>query len=179
MFFVSDVYRTVPTEFKSVIQKKTYEALTVLNIPFWRVETDEAVTMEDCVDIERKLEVKMVKTLFLCNRKETDFYLFVTAGQKPFKAKKFSEALNVSRVSFARPDLMISMMGTPIGAVTVFGVLEDRDKKIKVVFDSDVKKEKWAGFSDGTTTCYLKLSPSDIIETFLPYTKHRAAVIEI
>ncbi|MGC4019391.1 MAG: YbaK/EbsC family protein [Muricomes sp.] len=43
----------------------------------------------------------MVKTLFLCNKKKTLFYLFVTTGEKPFDTKKFCETLGISRVSFA------------------------------------------------------------------------------
>ena len=41
---------------------------------FERVDTDEAVTMEDCASINRKLQMDMVKTLFLCNRQQTSFY---------------------------------------------------------------------------------------------------------
>lgn len=43
----------------------------------------------------------MVKTLFLSNRQQTAFYLFITTGSKPFRSKDFSNTLGVSRVSFA------------------------------------------------------------------------------
>lgn len=65
MFFVSDIYTTAPSEFKTVLQEKAYRALQYLHIPFECVDTDEAITMEDCVQIETKLEMKMVKALFL------------------------------------------------------------------------------------------------------------------
>lgn len=119
MFFVSDIYTTVPSEFKTVLQEKTYRALQNLHIPFERVDTDEAITMEDCVQIDKKLDMKMVKTLLLCNRQQTAFYLFITAGDKPFKSKAFSNASGVARVSFAPADLMEKMLGTKIGAATV------------------------------------------------------------
>lgn len=41
---------------------------------FISVNTDEAITMEDCIQIKRKLDMKMVKTLFLCDRQQTKFY---------------------------------------------------------------------------------------------------------
>ena len=69
MFYVSDIYNT-------------YQTLEKLNIPFERVETDEAITMEDCILINKKLDMEMVKTLFLCNRQQTAFYLFITTGSK-------------------------------------------------------------------------------------------------
>lgn len=78
MFYISEIMTTEPEEYKNKLQKETYKALAQLKIPFERVDTDEAVTMDDCVLIDQKLNMKMVKTLFLCNRKKTIFYLFIT-----------------------------------------------------------------------------------------------------
>ncbi|MDR1571514.1 MAG: hypothetical protein LBS32_03215 [Clostridiales Family XIII bacterium] len=103
-----------PSGFKTDLQEKTYHALDGLHIPFERVDTDEAITMDDCTQIDEKLNMKMVKTLFLCNRQQTAFYLFITAGDKPFRAKGFSNALEVARVSFAPADLMEKMLATKI-----------------------------------------------------------------
>lgn len=74
MFNISDIYTTSPKEFKTALQEKAYQALEALKIPFERVDTDEAITMEDCIQIDNKLEMKMVKTLFLCNRQQTAFF---------------------------------------------------------------------------------------------------------
>ena len=78
MINVSDVYTNAPKEFKSVLEEKVYCTLDNLGINYERVDTDEAITMEDCIEIEKKLDMKMVKTLFLCNRQKTMFYLFIT-----------------------------------------------------------------------------------------------------
>ncbi len=165
--------------FQNRFAEKTYEALKKLNIPFERVDTDEAITMEDCTKINEKLNMKMVKTLFLCNRQRTLFYLFITTADKPFSSKEFSNALNVSRVSFAPAELMDEMLGTTIGTATVFSALLDLDRDIQIVFDKDVEKEEWYGCSDGTTTSYMKIKTSQIIETFLPYTKHKPRLIDL
>ena len=106
MFFVSDIHNEAPEKFRTSLQERVYHVLADLHIPYQRVETDEAITMEDCVQIDEKLNMKMVKTLFLCNRQQTQFYLFIMAGDKPFKSKDFSTALEVARVSFAPADLM-------------------------------------------------------------------------
>lgn len=135
MFFVSDIYTAAPEHFRTGLQEKVYQTLEQLQIPFARVDTDEAVTMEDCVQIDAKLDMKMVKTLFLCNRQQTAFYLFITTGDKPFKAKAFSAALEVARVSFAPAELMEQMLGTKIGAATVFSTLLDAGNTVQIVFD--------------------------------------------
>ena len=172
MFYVSEPFTTAPAAFRSALQEKTYAALDALQIPYQRVDTDEAITMEDCVQIDEKLDMKMVKTLFLCNRQQTAFYLFITAGDKPFRSKNFSTALDVARVSFAPSEKMETMLGTKIGAATVFSALLDTARDVQIVFDKDVLAEEWYGCSDGTTTGYMKIKTEDIVHKLLPYAKH-------
>ncbi len=179
MFYVSKISNSPPEQFRTLLQEKAYRALTDLDIPFERVDTDEAITMEDCVQIDEKLKMKMVKTLFLCNRQQTMFYLFITAGNKPFRSKDFSTALEVARVSFAPSDLMKQMLGTKIGAATVFSVLLETARDVQIVFDKDVLSEKWYGCSDGTTTGYMKIKTEDVLRKLLLYAKHTATIIEV
>lgn len=179
MFFISDIFTTPPNEFQTPLQEKTYQTLEDLHIPFQRVETEEAITMEDCIQINAKLHVNMVKTLFLCNRQKTAYYLFITTGNKPFKSKEFSTALEVARVSFAPPALMEQMLGTKIGAATVLSALLDHSHDVQIVFDRDVLSEEWYGCSDGTTTGYIKLRTQQVLHQLLPHSKHTPTIIEV
>ena len=179
MFFVSECYTSAPKNFETPLQEEVYKTLGKLNIPFQRVQTDEAITMDDCVSIDEKLDMKMVKTLFLCNRQQTCFYLFVTTGHKTFSSKNFSTALNISRVSFAPAELMMKKLGTKIGAATVFSALQDKQNEVQIVIDKDVAGEKWYGCSDGTTTGYMKIETSRILNDFLTETKHQPKIISI
>ena len=179
MFYISEIYNTPPSEFKSPLQESVYKTLKKLRIPFERVDTDEAITMDDCVAINEKLNMKMVKTLFLCDRKKTSFYLFVTVGDKSFRSADFSAALGVSRVSFAPSELMWEILGTKIGAATVFSVLLPGARDVEIVFDKDVAGEEWYGCSDGTTTGYMKIKTDDILHRVLPAVRHTATVIEV
>ncbi len=177
MFYISEVKKLAPAEFKTPLQEKVYTTLHKLQIPFERVDTDDAISMKDCLLINRKLNMNMVKTLFLCNRQQTEFFLFVTVAEKPFKSKDFSNALGVSRVSFAPEELLNSMLGTTIGAATVFSVLLDKKSKVQVVFDEDIVSEDWYGCSDGTTTGYMKIKTVHIVQDLLNYTSHKLTVI--
>jgi len=179
MFFVSGIKTTAPEQFRTSLQEKAYRALEALHIPFERVDTDEAITMEDCVQIDAKLQMKMVKTLFLCSRQQTAFYLLITAGDKPFSSKAFSTALGVPRVSFAPSEKMQAMLGTKIGAATVFSALLDTGNRVQIVFDRDVSAEQWYGCSDGTTTGYMKVRTDDILRRFLPFTRHTPQIAEL
>ena len=130
------------------------------------METDEVLSMEDCIAINKKLDMEMVKTLFLCNRQQTVFYLFITTGSKTFRSRDFSSALGVSRVSFAPAKLMKTMLGTKIGAATVFSAILDKQNAVQIVLDKDVADYEWYGCSDGLTTSYMKIKTEYITDTF-------------
>lgn len=179
MIKVSEIKTTPPKEFQTKLQKMIYKTLETLKISFERVDTDEVITMEDCDVINEKMSMKMVKTLFLCNRQKNEFYLFITKGDKPFSSRNFSNALGISRVSFAPAELMQSKLETKVGAATIFSCLLDTEHSVRIIFDKDVLLEDYYGCSDGTTTGYMKISTRDIYSTFLSYTKHTPTAIEI
>lgn len=179
MFYVSTPIQTAPTQFQTELQENTYAALSRLQIPFQRVDTDEAITMEDCAQINERLDMKMVKTLFLCNRQQTAFYLFITMGDKPFRSRDFSSALDIARVSFAPSQAMEQILGTKIGAATVFSALLETAKNVQIVFDRDVVWEEWYGCSDGTTTGYMKIKTADVLHKLLPATGHSYQVVTV
>lgn len=176
---ISNAYETEPKHFNTQLQEKIYQVLHELKMDFHRVETEEVITMEDCQQINEHLNMKMVKTLFLCNRQKTNFYLFVTCGDKPFNSKKFSQALGIARVSFASIDHMESMLGTKIGAATIFSILLEKAGGVQLVLDKDVCSQEVYGCSDGTTTGYLKLKTNEILQKFLPYVNRQPKVIEV
>lgn len=179
MIQVSEPYTDAPPEYSTVLQKRVYEVLQALNIPFERVETDEAITMEDCVAINKKLDMEMVKTLFLCDRKQSGFYLFITTGSKPFKSKEFAAALGVSRLSFAPAEKMEEMLGTKIGAATVFSILLKTAEDVQVIIDKEVADQQWYGCSDGTTTGYMKVKTTYILRDLLNFAGKPATIIKV
>ena len=179
MIHVSQPMTTVPEHFSTPLQALTYRTLTELSIPFQRVENDPAVTMEDCQAIDDRLQMQTVKTLFLCNRQQTAFYLFVTPGDKPFRTKDFSAALGVSRVSFATPEQLERLLGTIVGAATVFGLLLPSAREVLLVFDRALESSEWYGCTDGTTTGYMKLRTRDVLDRLLPRTGHTLEWVEV
>ncbi len=179
MFSISEINHDKPKKYENETQKLIYETLEKLEIPFDRVENDEAITMEDCLEINKKLDVKIVKNLFVCNQQKTKFYLFITMGNKPFKSKDFSKALGISRVSFAPEEYLEKILGTKIGATTIFSVVYDKDNIVNVVIDKDVLQDKYYACNDGTNNAHLKIETERLLADYLPYTKHEVNIIEL
>lgn len=161
------------------MQEVIYTTLQKLRIRFERVDTDEVISIEDCIPINRKLDMKMVKTLFLCNRQKTDFYLFITTADTPFRAKELSAVINIPHLSFAPVDLFEKMLGTKVGAATIFSVILDKNNHVQVLLDKDVVSEEYYGCSDGTTRVYMKIKTASIVNYFLDFAKHKPTIIAI
>lgn len=74
---------------------------------------------------------------------------------------------------------MEKMLGTKIGAATVFSTILDKNTAVQIVFNKDFVIEEWYGCSDGTTTGYIKIRTAQIINDFLPFVEHTLSIIEV
>lgn len=167
MFKVSELMTTPPAEFSSELQRKVYESFAALGIPFGRVDTDPGITMEDCKNISAKIGVPIVKTIFLCNRQQTEFYLYVTTDDKPFVTREFCAALGIPRVSFASPELLWEKTGVLVGATTILSAVLPSAEGVHLVMDSVVAESEWFACTDGTATCFVKIKTRDLLDKYL------------
>ena len=167
MFKVSDILTTPPPSYATELQQKVYETLTELDIPFERVDTDPGLTMEDCQHIDAKIGVRIVKTIFLCNCQQTEFYLYVTTDDKPFVTRDFCSALGIPRVSFASAEKLWELTGVEVGATTLLSAILPQAAGVHLVMDRGVAESPFYACTDGTATCFLKLRTSDLLERFL------------
>ena len=168
MFKVSELMTTAPAEFASELQRRVYETFAALEIPFARVETDPGLTMEDCQHIDARIGVRIVKTLFLCNRQQMEFYLYVTTDDKPFVTREFCGALGIPRVSFASAQQLWARTGVLVGATTVLSAILPQASGIHLVMDKDVAESEWFACTDGTATCFVKFRTVDLLDKYLP-----------
>ena len=167
MFKVSDPLTTPPPVFSTALQQFVYETFAGLEIPFWRVDTDPGLTMEDCQHIDAKIGVRIVKTLFLCNRQQTEFYLYVTTDDKPFVTRDFCGALGIPRVSFASAEKLWELTGVEVGATTILSAILPQSAPVHLVMDRTVTEGEWFACTDGTPTCFVKLRTRDLLEKYL------------
>ena len=177
MIRTSEIRTTAPQEFVNETQRRVYAALERLAIPFGRIDNDPAVTMEDCIAIDKALGVLTVKTLLLCNRQQTMFYLYVMPGDKPFSTKDFGAALQISRVSFAPAEKLHEFLGTEVGATTPLSLVADTEHRVRLIIDKAAVEPESVGCPDGTTTCYMRLRTADLLGKFIPETGHEPTYI--
>ena len=177
MIHTSEIKSEAPAVFVNETQRLVYAALERLEIPFGRIDNDPAVTMEDCIAIDQALGVPTVKTLLLCNRQQTVFYLYVMPGDKPFSTKDFGAALQISRVSFAPAAMLQEFLGTEVGATTPLSLVADTQDRVRLIIDKAAVAPESVGCPDGTTTCYMRIRTADLLQKFIPATNHEPTFI--
>ena len=178
MFRVSDILTSPPPVFTTPLQRKVYDTFSTLGIPFERVDTDPGLTMEDCLHIDAKIGVRIVKTVFLCNRQQTEFWLYVTSGDKPFVTREFCAALGgIPRVSFAPAEKLKELTGVEVGATTILSSILPECAPVHLVMDRTIAGGEWFACTDGTATCFVKISTKDLLEKYIPASGHTITCI--
>ena len=158
---------------------RTYDFLDKLNIEYERIDHEAAMTMEECADVDEALGAMICKNLFLCNRQETNFYLLLMPGDKPFKTKDLSAQIGSARLSFAKPEFMEKYLDITPGSVSVLGLMNDHEKKVQLLIDEDVLKDPYFGCHPCINTSSLKLRTRDVFTTYLNAVHHDYIVVHL
>ena len=160
---------------------RCYAFLDRLGVDYYRTDhpDEPATSMEVCARVDAILGTPICKNLFLCNRQQTDFYLLIMPGDKPFKTKELSHQLGVSRLSFADEGHMLAFLDLTPGSVSVLGLMNDREKRVRLLIDGDVLQEEWFACHPCMNTSSLKFPTRDLLEKILPATGHDPTVVHL
>ncbi len=164
---------------------RVYDLLDSLGVKYQRIDHEAAMTMEACEEIDRTLSegeekgVAICKNLFLCNRQETDFYLLLIPGDKPFKTKYLSAQIGSSRLSFAKPEYMERYLDITPGSVSIMGLMNDHENKVQLLIDEDVLKDEWFGCHPCINTSSLKIRTKDLVEKIIPAMGHEPKIVKL
>lgn len=158
---------------------RSYDLLDSLGVEYERIDHEPAMTMEVCEAIDAALGATICKNLFLCNRQETDFYLLMMPGDKPFKTKDLSSQIGSSRLSFASPEHMERFLDITPGSVSVLGLMNDKDGAVRLLIDEDVLKGEYIGCHPCINTSSLRIRTADMIEKVIPAMKHFPTMVKL
>ena len=160
-------------------EMRVYDLLDALGVSYDRIDHAPADTMEVCEEIDRALGTVICKNLFLCNRQETVFYLLMIPGDKVFKTKDLSKQIGSARLSFAAAEYMEQFLDITPGSVSVLGLMNDTDNRVKLLIDEDVLKDEYFGCHPCINTSSLKIRITDLLERILPAVAHTPTIVTL
>ena len=158
---------------------RVYNLLDSLGIEYSRIDHEPAMNMEICKSIDDTLEATICKNLFLCNRQKTNFYLLMIPADKVFKTKEISSQINSARLSFGEAEYMEKYLDILPGAVSVMGLINDKDNNVRLLVDEDVLKGEYVGCHPCVNTSSLKIKTKDIFEKFVPAVHHDMTIVRL
>ena len=170
-----------PTDTQGRLDKeiRVYDFLDSLGVIYQRIDHEAAMTMEACEEIDRMLEATICKNLLLCNRQEIRFYLLMLPGDKVFKTKDLSAQIGSSRLSFAKAEYMEQYLDITPGSLSVFGLMNDKDKMVRLLIDEDVLTGEYIGCHPCINTSSLRLKTKDLVEKIIPAMEHEPTIVKL
>ena len=153
-------------------EMRVYDFLDSLGISYARVDHEAAMTMEACIAVDAVLGTDMCKNLMLCNRQNTDFYLLLLPGDKPFKTKELSKQIGSSRLSFASGEYMEQFLDITPGSLSILGLMNDKENRVQLLIDEDVLKGEYIGCHPCINTSSLKIRTEDLLQKIIPAMGH-------
>ena len=178
-----ELYHGSPEDMSGRLERecRSYALLDQLGIDFYRTDHPDtpATSMEVCAQVDAILQVHICKNLFLCNRQKTDFYLLIMPGEKPFKTKELSGQLGIARLSFADAEAMMQYLGVEPGSVSIMGLMNDTENKVRLLIDEDVLKEELFGCHPCANTSSIRFTTKDMMEKLIPALGNRLDLVHL
>lgn len=160
--------------FKNVIAE-----LKKLNISYELVEHEPALSTKQADSfIEEGIEGVRTKTMFLTNKKKTQYYLLILDDQKLLDMERFKELVGANRIRMASVDSLYRKMLLPPGVVSPFGLINNQDKDILVYFDQEIVTEERMSFHPNTNDRTIFINTKDLF-SFLKHLGYEVNIIEL
>ncbi len=173
------VYAGRPADTRIPKEERCYELLDRLGVEYARVDHEHADTIEACHEIEKLLGCEICKNLFLTNRQMTEVWLLLMPGEKPFKTKLLSRQIGSARLSFASAEQMLQYLDITPGSVSVLGLMNDRENKVRLLIDRDLLTQESIGMHPCINTSSLRIRTVDLTEKLLPAMAHEPTVVDL
>lgn len=156
------------------MEKDVYKILDDLNIKYEKMEHEAVYTSAAAMFITETLGGQGVKNLFLKNKKH--YYLVMIPEDERANVKYIEKQIGDRDLTFAKENYLKEVLDLTPGSVSPFGIVNDKDNKVKLVID-----ERLVGkdvlFHPNINTRTLKISYGDLIK-FIESQNHKYVILK-
>ena len=136
--------------------------LQELGIAYNVVDHPPVFTTEQADSYIKDLEGVRTKSMFLTNKKKTQYYLLIMDDKKRLDMDNFKVQVGADRIRIASLDSLAEKMNLPAGTVSPFGLLNNEEKDIHVYFDKDIISEDTMAFHPNTNEKTIFIKSKDL-----------------
>lgn len=143
---------------------KVYDFLNNLNIKYKVVNHPPAMTTEVADSYIEGHEGVRTKTLFLYNKNKSRFYLVIMSDDKRLDFDIIETYFNDKKLKFSSEEMLDKKLGLKPGAVSLFGIMNNCEKDITLVFDKDIMDNQILTFHPNENIATIFLNSSDVLK---------------
>lgn len=168
----SNSARNVPATPKELLEK-----LENLGIDFALHHHRAVFSVGEADDVDAAIPGAHTRNLFVRDKKENMFLITLLAHTK-IDLVRLAFLLGAGRLSFGSPDRLMKYLGVTPGSVTPFSVMNDHDKKVTLILDAEMMREKIVNYHPLINTMTIGLTPGALLN-FLETTGHKPQIIDL
>lgn len=164
----------------NILEKEqiVYDKLNSLNIKYEVFEHEPIFTADQLYLIKDIAKGNHCKNLFLKNSKGDKHYILVIRDDKSANLKSVKEQIQSTRLSFESPEKLMDMLQLTPGSVNPFSIINDKNKEVEILVDSDVLDGQNLNFHPNINTKMVNLSLDDFKE-FMDFMGYNIRAVEI
>jgi Ala-tRNA(Pro) deacylase len=155
-----------------------YKVLKDLNIDYIKHEHPPVYTCEEADKYYKDIKGGKSKNLFIRNKKGDKHYLVIVESSKMIDLKGLANQLGENKLSFASERRLMEYLGIKSGAVSPFGLINDKQKVVEVIIDNNLMKCDRLHYHPNINTATLEISTEDF-KKFLVWTGNSVSFFEI
>jgi Ala-tRNA(Pro) deacylase len=135
-------------------------------------------TVEQSQALRGEIAGGHTKNLFLKDKK--DNYFLLTVGEEAqVDLKQVHHAIGAaSRVSFGRPEMLMELVGVVPGAVTVFGLINDTQRRVELFLDAALMEHETINAHPLTNEATTQIARADLLR-FIAATGHEPTILKL
>ncbi len=154
-----------------------FQRLAELGIETTTHEHPPVFTVEESRRLRGDLPGGHCKNLFLKDKKGV-LWLVVALENRQIEMKDLRRRIDSSHLSFAKPDLLMAVLGVEPGGVTPFALINDTEVRVKVVLDRKMMDKKPLNYHPLTNTRTTAITPDDLL-AFIASCGHRPRIVDL
>lgn len=146
---------------KTERRNKVFEKLAQWGIRYSIYEHPPLPTIESALEYWKNIDSTHCKNLFFRNHKGDKHYLVIFECHKTLPIHQLEKMLHQGKLSFASEQRMEKYIGTTPGSVSLFGLVNDPDKKVKLFLDKELMDAEKISFHPNDNTASVVISNND------------------
>ena len=154
------------------------EYLNSMGIQFKIVEHEPAYTTEEADKYIEGYDGVRTKTMFICNKKKTNYYMIIMDDSKRLDMNKFKEIVSEKQMKMASEESLKEKLGIKPGMVSPFGLLNNDEKDVKIYMDKEIITEEIMTFHPNDNTKTLFITTKDLFK-YLENIGYKLNIIEL